>query len=472
MSSKFVLEDALVGQNERFTQYMSSITRFLGHQDRHRPFEDYCQGLMLSGERKSVEPLAARLRPASKDATHQSLLHFVGQAAWSDEAVLKTVCTEVLPDIQRHGKIRTWIIDDTGMPKKGKASVGVAHQYCGNLGKQANCQVAVSLSLANDFGSIPVAYRLYLPEDWAHDEERRASTKIPKNISFQTKIEIALEQVRTAYAIGLPQGTVIADAAYGNSSVFRMEIAKIGLRYCVAIQSNTGVWYGKNQPEPPPKRKAGARGRPYTRHRRTETRQPQSVMEVAQSLPESAYRKVTWRSGSKEELASRFACIRVRTISRFDAYLNDEEMLLIEWPEHEIQPRKYWLANFPATISRKRLVEIAQSRWRIERDYQELKDELGLDHYEGRSWRGFHHHATLCIAAYGFLIKEKSAALAGDFSPSGIIRQRVANELENRLPPRSIKVLPRGAGRATRAAYSNLDHFDAPSDCADDHTET
>ena len=323
MLNGFVLEDVLSGQDKRFTEFIERITRVLGYQDRHRPFEDYCQGLMLSGERKSVEPLAARVRPARKDATHQALLHFVGQASWSDEAVLKAVRAEVLPAIERHGKIRTWIIDDTGIPKKGKSSVGVAHQYCGNLGKQANCQVAVSLSLANDFGSLPVAYRLYLPEEWADNGERRSATKVPKDVPFQTKIEIALDQIRRACENDLPRGAVVADAAYGNASIFRAETAKLGLRYCVAIQSNTGVWYGNNQPEPPPARKPGAMGRPPTRHRRTENRQPQSVMEVARALPKSAYRKVTWRRGTKEELTSRFACIRVRTISRFDAHLND-----------------------------------------------------------------------------------------------------------------------------------------------------
>ena len=391
----------------RFTAYVEGLTSVIGHADRAKPLRDYCTGLMMPCERKSVEPMAAITAPERTAAQHQSLLHFVGEGKWSDEKVLAKVRALVLPQIERHGSIEAWIIDDTGFPKKGQHSVGVTRQYCGQLGKQDNCQVAVSLSLANHHASLPVAYRLYLPEDWAKDSGRRRKTGVPEEVSFKTKPEIALEQITAACAAGLPRGVVLMDAGYGNNSELRADITALGLAYVAGILSTTTVWAPGTGPLPA--KKWSGIGRPPTLLRRDGKHQPISVKELALGLPKRVWRVVKWREGSAEWLSSRFARVRVRA-ARCDFKLTEsrpEEWLLIEWPEGEKEPTKYWLSNLPKDIAFRQLVDIAKLRWRIERDYQELKQEVGLGHFEGRGWRGFHHHATLCVAAYGFLVSER-----------------------------------------------------------------
>jgi SRSO17 transposase len=362
---------------------------------------------MLPCERKSVEPMAAVTAPERTAAQHQSLLHFVGNAGWLDQKVLAKVREMVLPQIERHGSIEAWIIDDTGFPKKGKHSVGVARQYCGQLGKQDNCQVAVSLSLANHHASLPVAYRLYLPEDWATDSRRRRQSGVPETISFKTKPEIALEQIDAACKAGLPRGVVLMDAGYGCNTKLRTAISALALRYVAGILPNTSVWAPGTEPLPP--KKWSGCGRPPKLIRRDGKHRPLSVKELALGLPKRAWRIITWREGASEQLSSRFARVRVRAAHR-DYNLTDsrsEEWLLIEWPKGEDEPTKYWLSTLPQDITFRALVDTTKLRWRIERDYQELKQEVGLGHFEGRGWRGFHHHATLCIAAYGFLISER-----------------------------------------------------------------
>ena len=391
----------------RFESYVEGLTSVIGHADRAKPLRDYCVGLMMPCERKSVEPMAAITAPERTAAQHQSLLHFVGEGKWSDEKVLAKVRELVLPQIERHGPIEAWIIDDTGFPKKGQHSVGVARQYCGQLGKQDNCQVSVSLSLANRHASLPVAYRLYLPEDWAKDSERRRKTGVPEEISFKTKPEIALEQITAACAAGLPRGVVLMDAGYGNNSELRASVSALALQYVAGILSSTTVWAPGTGPLPP--KKWSGHGRVPTLLRRYGKHQPISVKELALSLPKRAWRTIKWREGAAEWLSSRFARVRVRAARR-DFNLTEsrsEEWLLIEWPEGEKEPTKYWLSNLPKDIAFRELVDMAKLRWRIERDYQELKQEVGLGHFEGRGWRGFHHHATLCIAAYGFLVSER-----------------------------------------------------------------
>jgi SRSO17 transposase len=358
-------------------------------------------------ERKSVEPLAAVTAPARVAAQHQSLLHFVGEGHWSDEVVLGKVREMVVPEIERHGPIEAWIIDDTGFPKKGRHSVGVTRQYCGQLGKEDNCQVAVSLSVANSHASLPVAYRLYLPQDWANDGERRRKAGVPDDISFKTKHEIALDQLRWACEAELPRGVVLMDAGYGNNSDLRADITALELTYVVGILSNTTVWPSGTGPLPP--KKWSGRGRPPKLLQRDAKHQPMSVKELALGLSKRAWRRIEWREGTAEPLSSRFACARVR-VARRDFKRSEsrpEEWLLIEWPKGESEPTKYWLSTLPESTTLQRLVYFAKLRWRIERDYQELKQEVGLGHFEGRRWRGFHHHATLCIAAYGFLISER-----------------------------------------------------------------
>jgi len=346
-----------------------------------------------------VEPMAAVTAPGRVAAQHQSLLHFVGKSEWSDEKVLSKVRELVLPAMERHGPIEVWIIDDTGFPKQGKHSVGVAPQYCGQLGREGNCQVAVSLSIANHHASLPVAYRLYLPQEWAKDRARRRKAGVPGRIRFKTKQEIALEQIRWAREAGLPRGVALMDADYGRNAKLRRGVTAQGLTYVAGIQSTPLVWKPGTGPKPGRATpKWGRRGNPDLL----------SVKEIALDLPEAAWQTIQWREGTADLLSSRFARLRVRVA---DANVSvdelTEEWLLIEWPEGEDEPTKYWFSTLPEDIAFRDLVDIAKLRWRIERDYQELKQEVGLGHYEGRGWRGFHHHATLCIAAYGFLVSER-----------------------------------------------------------------
>jgi SRSO17 transposase len=397
----------LESSESRFRAYVQELAGVIGHKDREGPLRDYCTGLLLACERKSVEPMAAVTAPGRTAAQHQSLLHFVGEGRWSDEPVLAKVREMVLPRMQQHEPIEAWIIDDTSFPKQGRHSVGVARQYCGQLGKEDNCQVAVSLSLVNGRSSLPVAYRLYLPREWAQDRERLRKAGVPEDISFKTKHEIALDQLRWACAAGLPRGVVLTDAGYGNNSDLRADITALGLTYVAGIQSNTTVWAPGTGPLPA--QKWSGRGRPPKRLQRDAEHQPISVKDLALGLPRRAWRTITWREGTAERLSSRFARIRVR-VARRDFKRSEsrpEEWLLIEWPKGEKEPTKYWLSSLPEDIIFRRLVDLAKLRWRIERDYQELKQEVGLGHFEGRGWRGFHHHATLCIAAYGFLISER-----------------------------------------------------------------
>jgi SRSO17 transposase len=385
----------------RFAAYVDGLSSVIGHVRRTRQLRDYCTGLVLPGERKSVEPMAARTAPGRTAAQHQSLLHFVGLATWSDEDVLAKVREMVLPAIEKHGPIEAWIIDDTAFPKQGKHSVGVHHQYCGQLGKQANCQVAVSLSIANHAASLPVAYRLYLPQDWSKDRARRNKAGVPKQIKFKTKPEIALEQIRWACEAGLPRGVGLMDVAYGNDSRLRAGMTELEVPYVAGILPNTLMW----RPGTGPRRM----DKPLNNTGRRDEPDLISAKEVALGLPKQAWHTVTWREGSADQLSSRFARVRVRVgYNKLIPEKLSPEWLLIEWPESEKEPTKYWLSTLPEDVSFQRLVDFAKLRWRIERDYQELKQEVGLGHYEGRGWRGFHHHATLCIAAYGFLIAEQA----------------------------------------------------------------
>ena len=418
----------------RFAAYLDAITAVVGHSRRATAARAYCTGLLLPGERKSIEPMAARLAPDRVQAAHQSLHHLVAQAEWDDAALLRAVREQVFPAIERHGPVRYWIVDDTAFPKKGQHSVGVARQYCGELGKQDNCQVAVSLSVANDQASLPVAYRLYLPEAWAEDPPRRGKAGVPEEIGFATKTAIALGQIQQALAESVPVGIVLGDAGFGDETEFRVGVGDLGLQYVLGIRSATSIWPPGEAPLPPTP--WSGRGRPPTRLRRSPDHQPVAVKDLALSLPPRAWRTVTWREGSRAALTSRFAARRVRPAHR-DTLRSEpwsEEWLLIEWPAGTAEPTKYWLSNLPPRTALKDLVHAAKARWVIERDYQELKQEIGLGHYEGRGWRGFHHHAGLCIAAYGFLIAErcrfpprqrftrqrlKAPALPEDFRPRG-----------------------------------------------------
>ena len=430
-------------QQRRFAAYIEGLADAAGHADRYTPLKNYCIGLLLPGERKSVEPMAARLAPENVRRTHQSLHHLVADAPWSDEEMREQIWQQVFPAMQQHGSVVAWIVDDTGFPKQGKHSVGVARQYCGQLGKSDNCQAAVSLSVSTWNSSLPIAWRLYLPEVWCQDAERCRQAGVPEEVVFQTKPEIALRQIRQAMEQQVPVGVVLADAGYGKGTQFRTDLTQLGLQYVVGIETNATVWESGRRPLPVPARKSG-RGAPPKRLRRDEDHQPISVKQLALGLPSSAWKEITWRQGSEKALHSRFAAVRVRPAHRDSKRTEPypEEWLLIEWPKKESEPTKYWLSTLPEKTSLKSLVKIAKHRWIIERDDEELKQELGLGHYEGRGWRGFHHHATLCIAAYGFLVAERNR-----FSPS----TRIGNLGLSAARP-SPDFRPRGSPRPPRTS--------------------
>ncbi len=346
----------------------------------------------------------------------------------------------VVPSMTRHDPIEAWIIDDTSFPKKGRHSVGVHHQYCGQLGKQANCQVAVTLSIANHHASLPIAYRLYLPREWIDDAPRREKAHVPAAITFKTKPQIALEQIRAALQAGVAPGVVLMDAGYGTNSVLRQAITGLGLSYVAAIVPTVKVRpVRKDDPQPP----------------------RVSVEALALSLPKHAWRTITWREGTNEKLRSRFARVRVRAAPIRGEARFAEQTLLIEWPKDEAAPTKFWLATVDRNMSFRGLVDLAKLRWRIERDYHDLKQEIGLGHYEGRGWRGFHHHGTLSIAAYGFLISERER-----IPPSA---PHCAARIEKSAVPSGYR--PRGAADPAATPRPQLDCHDPSTagrrDCND-----
>ena len=429
-------------QQKRFAAYLDRLAQAAGHLDRVVPLKSYCTGLLLPGERKSVEPMAARLCPDNVRQTHQSLHHVVAHAPWSDEDILEAVRQYVLSAMQKQAPIAAWVVDDTGFVKKGTHSVGVTRQYCGQVGKQENCRVAVSLSISTAQASLPIAWRLYLPQVWAHDKERRRATGVPEETPFQTKPEIALQQIGAAVEREIPQAPVLADAAYGTETKFREGVTALGLTYVVGIQSSVTAW--KPGEGPLPKRTGKGNGRPPKLLQRDPRHAPVSVKKLALTLPPRMWREVRWREGTRHPLRSRFAALRVRPAHR-DYWRSEprpEEWLLVEWPKEESEPIKYWFSTLPADVPLQDLVRLAKQRWIIERDYQELKQELGLGHYEGRGWRGFHHHATLCIAAYGFLVAERSR-----FSPSAR-----AGQVDLPVAEMPLKFRPRGSPGTRGAA--------------------
>ncbi len=435
------------GSEARFSAYLEELSVCLGHADRVGPFRGYCTGLLLAGERKSVEPMAARLRPDRTSAEHQSLLHFVGQSPWETEALLVAVREAVLPALTARAPLEAWLVDDTGVPKKGAHSVGVAHQYCGQRGKQENCQVAVTLSVATAEASLPIAHRLYLPRHWIDDAERRAAVGVPEDVVFRSKPELALAAIEGALSAGVAPGVVVADAGYGHNSDFRDSLSARGLGYMVQVLSDALAWPPGSSPAVP---EWDGRGRRPTRLRDGEAGwTARGVRDLAGRLPATAWREVCWREGGGGRMASRFATLRLRPAQgdyRGREAPRPEHWLLIEWPADEPEPTKYWFSNLAEDTSIERLVHFAKLRWMIERDYQELKQELGLGQYQGRGWRGFHHHAALCIAAYGFLLAERAALPPSAPRTGGLVK---APEL-----PRDY--IPRGGPHQNRASCPSV----------------
>ncbi len=428
---------------------MSRLGQVLGHADRREPLRAYLTGLLLSGERKSVEPMAARIDPGQVQARHQSMHHFVAKAPWSQRALLAVARDWALSELERHGPVTAWIVDDVGFPKKGRHSVGVSRQYCGALGKQDNCQIAVTVSLANRTMSVPSAWRLYLPETWCEDPARRQKAGVPAEVAFAPKWQLALAQIDGLLADELPRAPVVADAEREATFELRQGLTARGLLYGVGVTRQTSVWRPGEGPLPPTE--WNGTGRPPTLLRRSQDCRPCSVLDLARELPDKAYRSITWREGTRGALRSRFARCRVRPAHRDDyrRAAHDEEWLIIEWPKGEKEPTRFWLSTLPETSKAADLIALLKLRWRVERDFQEMKDELGLDHFEGRSWRGFHHHGALCIAAYAFLAAERARLSPPE--PLAFLRPA-------RLPK---GFRPRGAAPQGTAPPTLLHHDDA-----------
>ncbi len=385
--------------------FAESLFDGLGRPERRRAMAWYLEGLLLDGTRKSIEPMAARLvdEPSGVEAMRQRLQQCVSVSTWSDDEVRARLARKVQDELP---EIEAFVIDDTGFPKQGKHSVGVARQYSGTLGRTANCQVAVSLHLAGEVGSCCIGMRLYLPEEWTKDPDRCREVGVPNDVSFSRKWEIALRLLDDAHGWGVAKRLLLADAGYGEITEFREAVAARGYPYIVGMGGDPVVWMPGTEPMAPSdwRRPRGHSGPTRTRYRDGE-HSPVSLLALATALGRKACRSIRWREGAKGTQRSRFGAVRVRTAHKHvqGRAPGPEEWLLYEWPTDESEPTKFWLSDLPATTSLKELVRLAKLRWRVERDYQELKEEIGLDHFEGRSWRGFHHHVTLCAAAHAFL---------------------------------------------------------------------
>ena len=387
--------------DRRLQQFLEDLTEPMGRSERRRWARVYLEGLLLDGERKSMEPMAARL-----DADVQALRQFVGQSPWEVEEVERRLALKVV-DLLSEPEV--WIIDETAFPKAGEHSVGVARQYCGTLGKVANCQVAVSLHWSSAEASCPILWRLYLPKPWLEDAERAAEVKLPPDISYRSKTELALEVIDQALGWELPRLPVVADSFYGNEFGFRQALRERRLPYAVQVEPTTVVWTeDPNRPLPKPKK----RGRPRQYPPLEALPRPQDLRALAEQLPASAWRAVAWRPGTRGMQRSRFARIPVWAAHGWRKQEHPPrvaEWLLVEWPKESAEPTKYWLAQLGSQPpGLRRLVRIAKARWRVELDYRELKEELGLDHYEGRHWLGWHHHVCLVSIAYAFLRSEQA----------------------------------------------------------------
>lgn len=394
----------------RLEAFFGEIGPLLGRADRRASFATYALGILSEGERKSVEPIASRAcaDPAKMDAEHQRLLHFASNSTWSDRAIRRFSARYALSALTATEKVQVWILDDTGFLKQGKHSVGVQRQYTGSAGKIANCQIGVSLTVATASDHLPIDFELYLPELWTSDVERRKEARIPDDVSFKTKPQLALDMVRRALDDGVPPGVVLADTAYGCGSDFRLEIRRLGLHYGVGVDPKTNVF----ELEQPMKRGGAAIG----------------VKELALRLKaKGKFRRCTWREGTGETLSARFAMRRVFPCGEQSRAAHEREpvWLLVEWRDGESEPANYFFSSLPPTTRKKALVRVVMQRWRTERAYEDLKGELGLDHYEGRRFQGWHHHISVVLCCYSFVVSER----VRHFPPS--IRRPAENEADS-----------------------------------------
>jgi len=372
----------------RIESYFARIGEVLGNAKRRSSFAVYAMGLLGNAERKSVEPMAALIchDPSKMDAAHQRLLHFVSDARWSDREVRRVAARYALDAMTQREPIEAWILDDTGFLKQGTHSVGVQRQYTGSAGKVTNCQIGVSLSLATRTEQLPVDFELYLPESWTDDPARRREARIPDTVLFQTKPQLGLAMIKRAIDDGLPRGVVLADTSYGSSSDFRQQLRELGFDYAVAVDPKTTVRLLDAQ--------SHCRGDPV------------SVRELALQIhARGGFRRCTWRAGTKQDLSARFALRRA--VPAGAKAERDQQWLLIEWRDGESEPANYFLATLPADITKRQLIRLVMQRWRTERVYEDLKGELGLDHFEGRRFRGWHHHVSVALCCYAFIVAER-----------------------------------------------------------------
>jgi SRSO17 transposase len=360
----------------------------------------YLRGLIEQGKRKSLEPMVDRLGGV---ADYQSMQQFLTDSPWDPAEVVRAVAERVAPEIE----ILAWVLDDTGFPKQGKRSPGVKRQYSGTLGKVGNCQIGVSVHAVGERGTVPLGWALYLPEEWGEDPERRAQAKIPEEIEFKTKPELGAELLERASGWKVPRAPVLGDAAYGENNELRERLHHAEFQYVLSVSAQSTVFAPETK-FAVPKRK-GASGRPRGRLRAD--RKPQAIAQLIAGLDREDWQTVAFRDGPDgEPMSSRFAFVRVRAAHRWQwgfATEPREEWLICEWPEGEQAPTDYWLSNLPPDAEPERLARLARLRWKIELDYKQLKGELGLDNYEGRSYLGWHHHTALVTAAHGFLTLER-----------------------------------------------------------------
>lgn len=383
--------------------YVDSLSCFLKRSDQRRAFAWYVTGLLLDGERKSTEPMAGRLVEvlAEREAMRQRLQQIVSVAPWDEQLVFEALARKL--DCELPG-VEALIVDDTGFPKKGRHSVGVARQYSGTLGRTDNCQVAVSLHLAGEHGSGCIGFRLFMPESWTVDRERCRAVGVPEHIEHTTKWKIALEQIDRALAWGVRHHVVLADQGYGDATEFRDALDARALRYCVGIAGSRTVYPPGHVPYVPEPQ--GSKGGRSPRQQVADV----PPLQIAALAPTLAFKTVRWRAGSRGVQSSRFAVARVYSAEgRTKGRRTDAACWLVcEWPEDQKAPSKFYISNLPTGTSLKAIVRLIKMRWRVERDYQEMKGEIGLDHFEGRTWRGFHHHAAMCAVAHAFLALQRA----------------------------------------------------------------
>ena len=387
------------GVRERLTVYMADVAGGLVRSEQRRSAGLYARGLLQAGTRKSLEPMVARL---GEDGDYESLQHFLADSPWDATVILRAVAERVVPVIGVQG----WVIDDTGVPKDGRHSPGVKRQYSGTLGKIGNCQIAVSVHAVGERGTVPLDWALYLPEDWCADPERRRKAKIPEDVVFATLPQLAATLIERAAGWKVARAPILGDEAYGKNIELRTRLDDGGLEYVLSLNSDASV-YDDDTVFGVPER--GERSRGPAPSAPVAERPPCQVRDLAASLGEEHFQTLAFRTRDDQELVSRFAMVRVIAAHPVDRERRPprEEWLIIEWPEGHQAPSDYWISNLPADTPPERLARLARLRWVIELDYRQLKGELGLDHYEGRSYLGFHHHCAIVTAAHGFLTLER-----------------------------------------------------------------